>query len=52
MNSGLTEIVEEIQAKFRGPPQQWTNKTQIHVKFHKILDIRFENQKLTSFSGL
>jgi len=29
-----------------------SNKAQIHAKFHKILVIRFEDQKLTSFSGL
>lgn len=52
MNSGLTEIVEEIQTKFRRPPQVKSSKTQIHAKFHKIPAIRFEDQKLTSFSGL
>lgn len=29
-----------------------SSKSQIHAKFHKIPDIRFEDQKLTSFSGL
>jgi hypothetical protein len=29
-----------------------SSKTQIHAKFHKIPEIRFEDQKLTSFSGL
>ena len=29
-----------------------SSKTQIYAKFHKILAIRFEDQKLTSFSGL
>ena len=52
MNSGLTEFVEEIQTKCRRPPQVESSKTQIHAKFHKILTIRFEDQKLTSFSGL
>ncbi len=52
MNSGLTEIVEEIQTKSRRPPQVKSSKTQIHAKFHKIPAIRFEDQKLTSFSGL
>jgi len=52
MNSGLTEIVEEIQTKFRRPPQVKSSKAQIHAKFHKIPTIRFEDQKLTSFSGL
>ena len=52
MNSGLKEIVEEIQTKFRRPPQVKSSKAQIHAKFHKIPVIRFEDQKLTSFSGL
>lgn len=29
-----------------------SSKSQIHAKFYKIPDIRFEDQKLTSFSGL
>ncbi|MCK5375385.1 MAG: hypothetical protein KAJ40_08870 [Alphaproteobacteria bacterium] len=29
-----------------------SSKAQIHAKFHKIPAIRFEDQKLTSFSGL
>jgi len=29
-----------------------SSKSQIHVKFHTIPDIRFEDQQLTSFSGL
>ena len=52
MNSGLTEIVEEIQTKFRRPPQVKSSKAQIHAKFHKIPTIQFEDQKLSSFSGL
>ena len=52
MNSGLTEIAEEIQTKFRRPPQVKSSKAQIHAKFHKIPTIHFEDQKLTSFSGL
>jgi hypothetical protein len=36
MNSGLTEIVEEIQTKSRRPPQVKSSKSQIHAKFHKI----------------
>ena len=51
MNSGLTEFVEEIQTKCRRPLQVKSSKTQIYAKFHKILAIRFEDQKLTSFSG-
>jgi len=52
MNSNLKEIDEEIQTKSRRPPQVKFSKAQIHAKFHKIPAIRFEDQKLTSFSGL
>ena len=52
MDSGLTEIVEEIQTKSRRPPQVKSSKAQIHAKFHKIPVINFQDQKLTSFSGL
>jgi Transposase DDE domain group 1 len=36
----------------RRPPQVKSSKAEIHAKFHKIPLIRFEDQKLTSFSGL
>ena len=49
---GLTEIAEEIRTKSRRPPQVKSSKAQIHAKFHKIPTIQFEDQKLTSFSGL
>ena len=49
---GLTEIVAEIQTISRRPPQVISSKAQIHAKFHKIPTIRFEDQKLASFSGL
>ena len=52
MNNGLMEIVEEIQTKSRRPPQVKSSKAQIHAKFHKIPVINFQDQKLTSFSGL
>ena len=29
-----------------------SSKSQIHAKYHRIPTIRFENQQLTSFSGL
>jgi len=51
-NSGLMEFEEVIQTKFRRPPQVKSSKAQIQAKFHKIPAIRFEDQKLTSFSGL
>ena len=49
MNSGLKEIEEEIQTKFRRPPQVKSSKAQIHAKFHKIPAIRFEDQKTNIF---
>ena len=36
----------------RRPPQVKSSKSQIHAKYHRIPTIRFENQQLTSFSGL
>ncbi len=36
----------------RRPPQVKSSKSQIHAKFHRIPAIRFEDQQLTSFSGL
>jgi hypothetical protein len=52
MNSGLKEIEEEKQTLLRRPPQVKSSKAQIQAKFHKIPAIRFEDQRLTSFSGL
>jgi len=52
MNSGLNEIEEEKQTLFRRPPQVKSSKAQIQAEYHKIPTIRFEDQKLTSFSGL
>jgi hypothetical protein len=52
VNSGLKEIEEEKQTLSRRPPQVKSSKAQIHAKYHKIPAIRFEDQKLTSFSGL
>jgi hypothetical protein len=37
---------------FRRPPQVKSSKSQIHAKYHRIPTIRFEDQQLTSFSGL
>ena len=42
----------KILTQFRRPPQVKSSKAQINAKFHKIPEIRFEDQKLTSFSGL
>mgnify|MGYP006935559546 CR=1 FL=1 len=52
MNNGLTEIVEEIQTKFRRPPQVKSSKAQIHAKYHEIPAICYENQRLISVAGL
>jgi hypothetical protein len=52
INSGLIEIEEEKQTLLRRPPQVKSSKAQIHAKYHKIPAIRFEDQRLTSFSGL
>jgi hypothetical protein len=52
MNYGLRRIDEVILTKSRRPPQVKSSKAQIQAKYHKIPTIRFEDQKLTSFSGL
>src|SRR5210317_1820652 len=52
MNYGLRRIDEVILTKSRRPPQVKSSKSQIQAKYHKIPTIRFEDQKLTSFSGL
>ena len=49
MNSGLKEIVEEIQTESRTPPQEKSSKAQIKAIFHKIPMIRSVHQQLTSF---
>lgn len=43
---------QQNTATFRRPPQVKSRKSQIHAKYHKIPTIRFEDQQLTSFSGL
>jgi hypothetical protein len=42
----------EANSQSRRPPQVKSSKAEIQAKFHKIPLIRFEDQKLTSFSGL
>ena len=42
----------QFKTLFRRPPQVKSSKSQIHAKFYKIPTIRFEDQQLTSFSGL
>ena len=52
MNSGYIVFSTTKIQPFRRPPQVKSSKSQIHAKFHKIPQIRFEDQQLTSFSGL
>ena len=52
MNCGYIEIVYQTIDQFRRPPQVKSSKAQIQAKYHKIPALRFEDQKLTSFSGL
>ena len=49
MNSGLTEIAEEIRTKSKKSLQISSSKAQIHAKFHKIPTIHFKDQKLAFF---
>jgi hypothetical protein len=52
MNKGYNEIESNKITLFRRPPQVKSSKAQIQAKFHKIPKIRFEDQQITSFSGL
>jgi hypothetical protein len=52
MNKGYNEFDEQKITEFRRPPQVKSSKAQIFAKFHKIPTIRFEDQELTSFSGM
>jgi hypothetical protein len=52
MNKGYNEFDEPKTTEFRRPPQVKSSKAQIFAKFHKIPTIRFEDQELTSFSGM
>ena len=52
MNKGYNKFSRQKTTFFRRPPQVKSSKAQIHTKFHKIPDIKFEDQQLTSFSGL
>ena len=48
----IKSLRNETQTLFRRPPQVKSSKAQIQAKCHKIPAIRFEDQRLTSFSGL
>jgi len=52
MNKGYNELLRQKITIFRRPPQVKSSKAQIYTKFHKIPQIQFEDQQLTSFSGL
>ena len=52
MDKGYKEFDYKIKTISRRSPQVKSSKAQIQAKYHKIPAIRFEDQKLTSFSGL
>jgi len=52
MNKGYNKFSRQKTTLFRRPPQVKSSKAQIHTKFHKIPELRFEDQQLTSFSGI
>lgn len=52
MNKGYNKLLRQKTTQFRRPPQVKSSKAQIYTKFHKIPEIQFEDQQLTSFSGL
>lgn len=52
MNKAYNKFSKQKTTLFKRPPQVNSSKAQIHSKFHKIPEIKFEDQQLTSFSGL
>ena len=52
MDKGYNKLSRQKTTLFRRPPQVKSSKAQIYTKFHKIPEIQFEDQQLTSFSGL
>ena len=52
MDKGYKEFRKQIQTLSRRSPQVKSSKSQIQAKYHKIPVIHFEDQRLTSFSGL
>jgi hypothetical protein len=52
MDKGYKELRQPKISFSRRSPQVKSSKAQIQAKFHKIPVVRFEDQKLTSFSGL
>jgi hypothetical protein len=52
MDKGYRRFVQTNLSLSRRSPQVKSSKAEIQAKFHKIPVIKFENQRLTSFSGL
>jgi hypothetical protein len=52
MNKGYNKLAKQKITISRRPPQVKSSKAQIHSKFHKIPELQFEEQQLTSFSGI
>ena len=52
MDKGYKQISNKNLSQSRRSPQVKSSRAQIQAKFHKIPTIRFEDQRLTSFSGL
>jgi hypothetical protein len=52
MDKGYKDLAKRNLNQSRRPPQVKSSKAEKHAKYHKIPVIQFEDQKLTSFSGL
>jgi hypothetical protein len=52
MDKGYKELLHQKNLISRRSPQVKSSKAQIQAKYHKIPVIHFEDQRLTSFSGL
>jgi len=52
MDIGYKDFEQKNLNRSRRPPQVKSSKAEIQAKYHKIPVIQFEDQKLTSFSGL
>lgn len=52
MDKGYKELRITNLTKSRRSPQVKSSKAEIHAKYHKIPVIQFEDQRLTSFSGI
>jgi hypothetical protein len=52
MDKGYKDLAKRNLNQSRRAPQVKSSKAENHAKYHKIPMIQFEDQKLTSFSGL